>query len=318
MNDAPFGALAPNPFERAIMALTARMPDNWAGLKLAMALRRLVTMRMATAAARDVERWRLRMRLHPRDNGCEKNLLFTPQMYEPPERAELAREIARVARSGRPFVFVDIGANVGLFSLFVAATARTARILAIEPEPGNFARLAFNIAANPGLPITPLALALGEAEGTAFIMLNARDRGGTRVAAGATPGGVAVRCRPLLAVLGEAGLAGHRRAQDRRRRRRGQGAHAVLPRRAGGAVARPDRDRGFQRGMVDRPVRAAGIEGLRGVVAHQAERDAAAPGRLLKHFSALTPTHSVSLPGLTGQSSYSRSVFTGSPGRAGR
>jgi FkbM family methyltransferase len=206
MNDAPFGALAPNPFEQAIMALTARMPDNWAGLKLAMALRRLVTMRMATAAARDVERWRLRMRLHPRDNGCEKNLLFTPQMYEPSERAELAREIARVAASGRPFVFVDIGANVGLFSLFVAATAHSARILAIEPEPGNFARLAFNIAANPGLPITPLALALGEAEGTAFIMLNARDRGGTRVAAGETPGGVAVQCRPLLAVLDEARL----------------------------------------------------------------------------------------------------------------
>jgi FkbM family methyltransferase len=207
MNDAPFGALAPNPFERAIMALTGRMPDNWAGLKLAMALRRLVTMRMEATAALDVERWRLRMRLHPRDNGCEKNLLFTPQMYEPPEREELAREIARVA--GRPFVFVDIGANVGLFSLFIAATARAARILAIEPEPGNFARLAFNIAANPGLPITPLALALGETEGTAVIMLNARDRGGTRmVAGGMQAGGVEVRCRALLRVITDAGLTG--------------------------------------------------------------------------------------------------------------
>jgi FkbM family methyltransferase len=212
MNDAPFGALAPNPFERAIMALTGRMPDNWAGLKLAMALRRLVMMRMATTVALDVERWRLRMRLHPRDNGCEKNLLFTPQMYEPPERDELAREIAGVA--GRPFVFVDIGANVGLFSLFVAATARTARILAIEPEPGNFARLAFNIAANPGLPITPLALALGETESTAVIMLNARDRGGTRMVAGGTgaggirAGGVEVRCRPLASVVTDAGLTG--------------------------------------------------------------------------------------------------------------
>jgi FkbM family methyltransferase len=222
MNDAPFGALAPNPFDRAIMALTGRMPDNWAGLKLAMALRRLVTMRMETAAALDVERWRLRMRLHPRDNGCEKNLLFTPQMYEPPEREELAREIAGV--SGRAFVFVDIGANVGLFSLFVAATARAAHILAIEPEPGNFARLAFNIAANPGLPITPLALALGETEGTAVIMLNARDRGGTRMvaggieaagtqaartqAAGTRPGGVEVKCRPLIGVVTDAGLTG--------------------------------------------------------------------------------------------------------------
>jgi FkbM family methyltransferase len=212
MNDAPFGALAPNPFDRTIMALTSRMPDNWAGLKLAMALRRLVTMRMETAAALDVERWRLRMRLHPRDNGCEKNLLFTPQMYEPPEREELARGIAQVA--GRPFVFVDIGANVGLFSLFVAATARAAHILAIEPEPGNFARLAFNIAANPGLPITPLALALGETEGAARILLNARDRGGTRVAAAGTltgetrAGGAEVRCRPLLAVVRDAGLTG--------------------------------------------------------------------------------------------------------------
>jgi FkbM family methyltransferase len=205
MEDAPFGALAPNPFERAIMALTVRMPDNWAGLKLATALRRLVTMRMETAGALDVERWRLRMRLHPRDNGCEKNLLFTPQMYEPPEREELAREIARIG--DRPFVFVDIGANVGLFSLFVAATARSARILAIEPEPGNFARLAFNIAANPGVPITALALALGEAEGTARIMLNARDRGGTRIAVGAQVGGVEVRCRPLFAVVEEAGFA---------------------------------------------------------------------------------------------------------------
>jgi FkbM family methyltransferase len=208
MNDAPFGALAPSPFDRAIMALTGRMPDSWVGLKLAMALRRLVTMRMETAGALDVERWRLRMRLHPRDNGCEKNLLFTPQMYEPPERAELARDIARVGGSGRPFVFVDIGANVGLFSLFVAATARIARILAIEPEPGNFARLAFNIAANPRLPITPLALALGDAEGTAFIVLNARDRGGTRLAPGGRQDGVEVKCRPLLAVVRDAGLTG--------------------------------------------------------------------------------------------------------------
>jgi FkbM family methyltransferase len=203
--EAPFGARAPNLFDRAVMALTVRLPESWAGLKLAMALRRLVTMRMDTADALDVTRWRLRMRLHPRDNGCEKNLLFTPQMYEPPEREELAREIARAG--ARPFVFVDVGANVGLFSLYVAAIAPVARILAIEPEPGNFARLAFNIAANPGVPITPFALALGDAEGAAEIVLNARDRGGTRLAAGGTQGrGVAVRSRPLLAVITEAGV----------------------------------------------------------------------------------------------------------------
>ncbi len=274
-NEAPFGALAPNLFDRAVMALTVRLPDTWAGLKLATALRRLVTMRMDTAGALDVTRWRLRMRLHPRDNGCEKNLLFTPQMYEPPEREELAREIARVG--ARPFVFVDIGANVGLFSLYVAATAPAARILAIEPEPGNFARLAFNIAANPEVQITPLQLALGDVEGTAEIVLNARDRGGTRLAAAGTQGrGVAVRCRPLLAVVERSRRDRDRRAQDRRRGRRGQGAGAVLSRRAAVAVAAPHRYRGLQRGVVDRPVRSARREGLRGLLAQQTERDAAA------------------------------------------
>ena len=52
-------------------------------------------------------------------------------------------------------------------------------------------------------------MALGDAEGTAEIVLNARDRGGTRLAAGGTQGrGVAVRCRPLLAVVTEAGVTG--------------------------------------------------------------------------------------------------------------
>src|SRR5262245_2749938 len=83
-----FGALAPGPFDRAVIALTSGLPDNWLGLRLAILLRRLVTMRLAYPdGALDVIRWGLRLRLHPRDNGCEKNLLFTPQMYEPTERA---------------------------------------------------------------------------------------------------------------------------------------------------------------------------------------------------------------------------------------
>ena len=57
-------ALAPGSFDRAVIALTSRLPDNW-------------TMRLAYPdGALDVIRWGLRLRLHPRDNGCEKNLLF--------------------------------------------------------------------------------------------------------------------------------------------------------------------------------------------------------------------------------------------------
>ena len=206
---SPHGALAPSAFDRAVIALTSRLPSNWLGLRLAILLRRLVTTRLAGGAL-DVERWGLRLRLHPLDNGCEKGLLFTPQMFEPEERTELATEISR-AGSKRPFVFIDIGANVGLFSLFVAARAgQHARILAFEPEPGNFARLSFNVAANPGLPVKPLNLALADEAGELAIELDRRDRGGTRAhRLDATQSGadvVRVPCRPLLAVLREEGI----------------------------------------------------------------------------------------------------------------
>ncbi len=206
MSAVSFGTLLPGALDRAVLAMTAAQPNNWLGLRLAIALRRIVTMRLPSGAL-DVTRFGLRMRLHPLDNGCEKNLLFTPQMYEPEERAELADEIVRNAVQRRPFVFVDIGANVGLFSLFVASqTKGNARIVAIEPEPGNFERLSFNIAVNPELPIVALQLALGERSGEVAIELNRRDRGGTRARALTGAEGadiVRVPCRPLQDVLTE-------------------------------------------------------------------------------------------------------------------
>jgi FkbM family methyltransferase len=192
------------------MAMTKPLPDTWAGLRLAILLRRAVTMRLDYPdGALDVERWGLRMRLHPRDNGCEKNLLFTPRMYEPEELAALENDIARA--KGQPFTFVDIGANVGLFSLFVASRAgRQARILAIEPEPGNLRRLEFNVGANPGVPITVIPKALSDEAGVVAVELDRRDRGGTRTKkidqAGESTGTVRVPSQTLLDVLAGEGI----------------------------------------------------------------------------------------------------------------
>jgi FkbM family methyltransferase len=207
----PYGALAGTSLDRAVIAVTSRLPDSWLGLRLAILLRRIVTMRLCGDAGRDVQRWGLRLRLHPRRNGCEKGLLFTPQMFEVPERAELAAEIQRAAASTRAFVFIDIGANVGLFSLFVAARAGGgAVILAFEPEPENVRRLQFNIGANPGLPIRVFPFALAEKEGSIQLKVDSRDRGGTRTLRADDGAGQAetsrVRCRPLLDVLIEQGL----------------------------------------------------------------------------------------------------------------
>jgi FkbM family methyltransferase len=201
-----FGALAPGPFDRVVIALTSGLPDNWLGLRLAILLRRLVTMRLPYPdGALDVIRWGLRLRLHPRDNGCEKNLLFTPQMYEPTERAELTAEMDRANDS--PFVFVDIGANVGLFSFFVAArTGRNARILAVEPEPENLSRLLFNMRINPGVPIRVASIALADKAGKVALDVDRRDRGGTRVRKLTGRDALTVDAQTLLQLLQDVGI----------------------------------------------------------------------------------------------------------------
>lgn len=206
-----YGHLTPNWLDRVIIAATTQLPDNWLGLRLAIGMRRIVTMRIPGDEGIDVNRWGLRMRLHPRRNGCEKGLLFTPQMYEAQERAALSREISKAEAAGRPFVFVDAGANVGLFSLFVASRAGVnAKILAIEPEPENLRRMHFNIEANPGLPIRPIPVALGAQEGRVALEVHPRDRGGTRVRSSeghdAHAQFVEVECRTLLAVLQTEGI----------------------------------------------------------------------------------------------------------------
>jgi FkbM family methyltransferase len=210
VDPSPFGARAPGPLVAAVLALTTRLPNSWLGLRLAIGLRRIAMTALGDVPL-DLSRWGLKLRLYPRGNGCEKNLAFTPQMFEPVERRALAQAIE--ASTGE-FIFVDIGANVGLFSLFVAARAgRRARALAIEPQPGITDRLLFNLRINEGVGVEVLAVAIADHDGEAEFAIDLRDRGGSRLMAvapwiaaqgGGTPV-VRVKCRPLLAVLAERG-----------------------------------------------------------------------------------------------------------------
>jgi len=96
----PYGALTPRMLDRAVIATTAHMPANWLGRLLANGLRRIVMKRLREDGGVDVSRWGLRLRLHPRHNGREAGLLFTPQFYEADERAALAAWIAKARTPG--------------------------------------------------------------------------------------------------------------------------------------------------------------------------------------------------------------------------
>ncbi|MEM7499433.1 MAG: FkbM family methyltransferase [Pseudomonadota bacterium] len=148
-------------------------------------------------------------RLHPRDNLSEKRAFAGTQFWDAAERQALTTAIA--AHQGpAPFVFVDAGANAGLYSLAAIAAAERAGkalcVVAIEPEPETVARLSFNLAAAARRTVeaTVIEAAVAAAPGRLVISTPGRNRGEVRASVNGT--GRGVEALPLLEVTTRAGL----------------------------------------------------------------------------------------------------------------
>ncbi|GJE58734.1 FkbM family methyltransferase [Methylobacterium trifolii] len=168
----PYGTYAPVGLVAAITRRTGRIrPDSWRGRRLALLLRR-IAISLLRGKPLDVTRYGARMRLHPYNNNCEKKVLFTPQFFDPEERAVLQERL-------RPdCVFLDIGANIGAYALCVAAfSGPGARIVAVEPQPDVFDRLSYNIAQNPFHTIKAVACAVADKGGELTLFIDPRNRG---------------------------------------------------------------------------------------------------------------------------------------------
>lgn len=74
--------------------------------------------------------------------------------------------------------FVDVGANVGLFSIPAARKVADGCIYALEPASWTFERLTKNIHLNQIANLKAMRLALGERSGMAVLHINARGRDG--------------------------------------------------------------------------------------------------------------------------------------------
>lgn len=109
------------------------------------------------------------------------------------------------------FVFVDIGANQGLYSLIAAQNPRCRTIIAFEPVPATHALLAANVALNGGADRTVLhPLAISDSVGEVTISV-AADHTGTASLAGresVKPLGGGVRIETIDAPLLDPLLAG--------------------------------------------------------------------------------------------------------------
>jgi FkbM family methyltransferase len=198
-----FGARALPRSVEALRGLADRMPANRAGGWGVSLLRRLC-LAMHDQPCDVALFGSQRARLYPRDNRCEKRAFAGAHLWDGAERAYLDGLIA-----GDGFVFVDAGANVGLYTLSVRATALARGVpltaLAIEPDPVNAARLRFNLAASGAGEVRVAQVALSDVPGT--LRLASAGQGNRGEVRADASGDVEVPARPLLDVVRDAGLA---------------------------------------------------------------------------------------------------------------
>lgn len=123
-------------------------------------------------------------RLYPSGNRCEKRAFAGVQVWDLPERLALKAMIEIDTKA--PFIFLDVGSNVGLYSLYVNAYARQAdrptQIIAIEPGVETCARLEANIAASEA-QVQIIRAAISDAPGTGHLGGGETNRGEARLSA---------------------------------------------------------------------------------------------------------------------------------------
>jgi FkbM family methyltransferase len=198
-----FGSFAARGLVERVMSFTRASKDSWLSRRLAFAARRLAVSQLGGDPV-DTEALGARMRLYPYRNVCEKRILFTPQFFDPAELEALRLRF----RPG--FVFLDIGANIGGYSLFVAANAGPdCRIVSVEPQPDIYQRLVFNVRLNGFASVKALACAIADKDGELTLFVAAQNQGESSVkimTGGGNAARITVPSKKLLTLIEEEGF----------------------------------------------------------------------------------------------------------------
>jgi FkbM family methyltransferase len=144
------------------------------------------------------------MRLDPAEN-IDSALLFYPQLYEHREIRFLRDHL----REGD--VFLDVGANVGFYSLIAAKlVGRSGSVLAIEADPVSYQKLCLNLELNGATNVWAVNIGVSDVSATRPLYLNINgNRGGNSlldVANGGRRPTIDVECNPLTHVLASYGV----------------------------------------------------------------------------------------------------------------
>ena len=148
----------------------------------------------------DITVWGLRLRLFPKGNLSEQRILFLPQFFDRAERLAIADSL----ESGG--VFVDIGANIGAYSFWVASLGSDIQIEAVEPDPELCQHMQFNLSTNRLDHVHIHPIALGSHCGTSSLKRNETNRGKTRVVKHGSDSLHEIRVQRLPDFLSNAGI----------------------------------------------------------------------------------------------------------------
>ena len=94
------------------MSLTRVLGTQWLAKRMIFLLRRLALIDMGKCV--DTVLFGARLRIYTSGNVSEKRALFSPKLFDAEERMALSKLASAEA------VFIDVGANVGLYSFSVA------------------------------------------------------------------------------------------------------------------------------------------------------------------------------------------------------
>lgn len=152
----------------------------------------------------DVTAGNFNLRCQFTDNYSEKKYVFTPWRYDCGERRALMNALPQDG------VFIDIGANVGLYSLTAAQVlGDNGRILAFEPNPLTLQRLNTNLDAaihiGKGWPqIEVLNVGVADENSERLLQIDENNLGACSIAKSGQAGAEEkIQCRLLLEVLQE-------------------------------------------------------------------------------------------------------------------